>query len=419
MNILFWAMLLLMLLVAVVMLIIPLLRVKGSSAIAYRDSNLGLYDDKLAELETDLGEGRIDHENYQLARQEIDSELLQDVPAESRETAALHYGAQVKKQTGVALVIAVFVPMLALLMYMQLGMYTSTELEQTAQSELPSVEEMTRALMLEVESTGGTVEEWSMLGRAYKHLGQYANAAEAFKHAASITPNAQLMLEQAESLALGNNQTFTPEAYELIMRALELEPDNVNVLWFAGVAEFQAANYRSSIEYLSQLSEEAKEDADIDRTLRVYITKAREVLVAAGEDIPTVDEIMRSTGTQKQPIASGASIHVHVDVSDEIRSRFNSGDAVFVYAKAASGPKMPLAAQRMSLAQLPTDIVLDDTMAMVEGMNLSAFGNVIVSARVTKSGSAIAQAGDYIGKVTVDDVTKSVPININIDTLVQ
>jgi cytochrome c-type biogenesis protein CcmH len=86
MNMIFWVLLLLMLLVAVVILIYPLLRTKSTSAIAYKDSNLGLYDDKLAELEADLGEGRIDHEQYQLARQEIDRELLLDIPTESRDS---------------------------------------------------------------------------------------------------------------------------------------------------------------------------------------------------------------------------------------------------------------------------------------------------------------------------------------------
>ncbi len=140
MNILFWALLLLMLLVAVVIMIYPLLRVRQSDTIAYKDSNLGLYDDKLAELEADLGEGRIEHEQYQLARQEIDRELLQDIPAESRETASLHYAAQVKRQPALALMISVFLPTVALLVYMKLGMHASTQ-AQHAQMQQAAVQQ--------------------------------------------------------------------------------------------------------------------------------------------------------------------------------------------------------------------------------------------------------------------------------------
>ena len=431
MNMLFWVLLLLMLLLAVVILIYPLLRTKSTAAIAYKDSNLGLYDDKLAELEADLGEGRIDHEQYQLARQEIDRELLLDIPTESRDTASIHYASEVKRQPGLALMISVFLPMVALLVYMKLGMHASTDMQHAqAQSQTPvaqaqqsgqagSLEDMARSLAERLQQKGGNQEEWAMLGRAYKHLGQYMMSVKAFEQANKMAPNAQLMIEQTESMALGNNQRFTPEARALVMRALELEPDNLNVLWFAGVAEFQAGNYRNSIEHLSRLSDEANKDPEVERSLRLYIDKARSQLIAAGEDIPTTDEIMGAPAVSADVAASGANVQVKVDISSELRSRFNPGDAVFVYAKAAAGPKMPLAAQRLTLAQLPATVTLDDSMAMMEGMNMSAFGSVVISARVTTTGSAIAKAGDYIGQFNVEDVSKTELVNIQIDTLVK
>jgi cytochrome c-type biogenesis protein CcmH len=434
MNILFWVLLLLMLLVAVVILIYPLLRARSSDAIAYKDSNLGLYDDKLAELEADLSEGRIDHDQYQQARQEIDRELLLDIPTESRETASIHYASQVKRQPGLALMISVFLPMLALLVYMKLGMHASTAMQhaqaqsqtqvqsqsQTQQAgKVGSLEDMTRSLAQRLQQKGGSQQEWAMLGRAYKHLGQYTMSVEAFEQANKMAPNAQLMIEQTESMALANNQRFTPEARALVMRALELDPDNLNVLWFAGVAEFQAGNYRESIDHLSRLSDEAKKDPEVERSLRLYIDKARDQLVAAGEDIQTTDEIMGASTVSGDVAAGGASVQVKVDISSDVKSRFNPGDAVFVYAKAAAGPKMPLAVQRLTLAQLPATVTLDDSMAMMEGMNMSAFGSVVISARVTTSGSAIAKAGDYIGQSSVDDVSKAELVNIQIDTLVK
>ena len=440
MNILFWVLLLLMLLVAVVILIYPLLRARASEAIAYKDSNLGLYDDKLAELETDLGEGRIDHEQYQLARQEIDRELLQDIPTESRDTASIHYAKQIKRQPGLAVMISVFLPMVALLVYMKLGMHASTEMRHAqVQAQAPaqaqqrtdagSLDVMTSKLAQRLQQQGGSQEDWAMLGRAYKHLGQYAKSVKAFEQAVKMAPNAQLMIEQSESMALGNNQRFTADARALVMRALELEPDNLNVLWFAGVAEFQAGNYRSSIDHLSRLSGQAKQDAEVERSLRLYIDKARNALVAAGETVPTTDEILGAASKEvatggtspqvKEVATGGASLQVKVDISNDVRSRFSAGDTVFIYAKAAAGPKMPLAAQRLTLAQLPTTVTLDDSMAMMEGMNMSAFGNVVVSARVTTTGSAIAKAGDYIGQFNVEDVSQTEMVNIQIDTLVQ
>jgi cytochrome c-type biogenesis protein CcmH len=307
-------------------------------------------------------------------------------------------------------------------------MHTSTGMQQTQmpaqaqagqQQNIASVEEMTSQLAARLQQQGGSLEEWSMLGRAYKHIGQYVLSAEALAQAVKISPTAQLMLEQSEVIALANNQTFTPEARDLVMRALEMEPENVNVLWFAGVAEFQAGNYRNSIDHLSKLSAQAKQDQEINRSLRLYIEKARNALIAAGEAVPTTNEILGSSAAPVQAAGTGASVQVKVEINDDVRSRFSDGDAVFVYAKAAAGPKMPLAVQRLTLAQLPTTVTLDDSMAMMEGMNMSAFGSVVVSARVTTTGSAIAKAGDYIGQFEVEDVSKAELVEVNINTMVQ
>ena len=446
MTMIFWGSLLLMLLVAIVILVYPLLRTYRQQSIAYRQSNLELYEDKLKELEIDLGEGRIDDERYQIARQEIDRELLQDVSAESMDTASQHNTDRLVRHRGLSVAIAVFLPMASLLIYLQLGMHAAGEGNvQIAQAEAhpelqqqngmqPSIAEMVQALAERVNTNGGTLEEWSMLGRAYKHLGEYAKSASAFGEAVALSPSAQLMLEQAEAMAMLHNRRFTPASRTLVLKALSLEPDNVNALWFAGVAEFQAENYRQSIDYLSRLTDVAQADAEVRKSIMLYITQAREKLAAAGEDVPPMAQFADAGAaasattpakmTSAKTVATdagkaGASVQVHVDVSDVVRGKYQGSDTVFVYAKALRGPKMPLAVQRITLDQLPATVVLDDSMSMVQGMNMSAFGSVMISARLSKSGSAIAQSGDYIGQAEVADVADAGKLDILIDTMVQ
>jgi cytochrome c-type biogenesis protein CcmH len=427
MNFSFWVGMLAMLLVAIVILVVPLLKVRNKGSIAYKDSNILLHEEKLEELDADLAEDRIDQAQYKIARQELDRELLADVPAESADTATLHYSKEASRQPALALAITVFLPTLALLVYLQLGMHAETETHagmQTATNNaanqtLPTVEEMTAKLENKLRTEGGSVEEWAMLGRAYKHLGQFSESAEAFATAGEITPNAQLMLEQAEALALLNGQKFDIKGRELTLDALKLEPDNVNGLWFAGVAEFQFGNYRQSISHLSKLASVAEADDEIKQSIRFYIEQAREQLIAMGESVPPIEEILPVVAVVPEKSTGNAvELSVMIDVSDEVRQKFSGSDAVFVYAKAAQGPKVPLAAQRMTLAELPATVVLNDNMAMVEGMNLSAFPSVVVSARVTKSGSAIAQSGDYIGQVAVEDVASSDGLKITVATIV-
>jgi cytochrome c-type biogenesis protein CcmH len=455
MNITFWILTILMLLVAIGLLVYPILRVRQSSAIAYKESNLNINDEKIKELDLDLKDGRIDQLFYKAAREELDRELLIDIPAESRETAALHYTGAAKRHPALALVITIFVPALVLLLYLQLGMHSASDeafvasqkrsqqsASNNASTKQPaSMEQLTKQLEARIEQNGGSVQDWTMLARAHKYLGQYGLAEKSFAVALQQDENnAQLMLELAEMMALNNGRQFTAPSRELVRKAYALEPSNANVLWFSGVAEYQFGNYRQAIERLVALLPIAGGEEDVVKSATAMISKSREQLIAAGEEMPELEVLLGVTSTTEAvpvvrpatarpatvaPAASSTatsssitSLSVAVDVSDEVRNKFNANDVVFIYAKAKQGPRMPLAAQRMTLAELPTTVLLDDSMAMVAGMNLSAFEQLVISARVSKSGSAIAQSGDYIGSTDFENQKTQASINIVIDTAV-
>ncbi|MCK4675116.1 MAG: c-type cytochrome biogenesis protein CcmI [Gammaproteobacteria bacterium] len=442
MNIMFWVLMILMLLLAIGLLVFPLLKLRQtSSSFAYKESNLKINDEKIKELDLDLEEGRIDQVFYKSAREELDRELLIDIPAENQQTAALHYTGMARRHPVWAIMISIFVPMLALLLYLELGMHTASDdsfvaAQQQSQQrpgqtgQQPSIDEMVLMLEQRIEKNGGTVEEWTMLARAHKYLGKYELAAKAFAVALEKdTGNAQLMLESVEMMALNNNRSFTPEARDLALKAYAIQPDNANALWFAGVAEYQYKNYRQAIDHLTALLPLAGDDQDVVKSVMTIVAKSREQLIAAGEEMPELQELMGikpmakpdsqpATAKAKSPEATPTKLNVNVDVSDEVRKKFSADDTIFVYAKAKQGPRMPLAAQRMTLAELPTMVVLDDSMAMVDGMNLSAFDQLEVSARLTKSGAAIAQSGDYIGRITVEDKATQTMLNIVIDTAI-
>jgi cytochrome c-type biogenesis protein CcmH len=289
-----------------------------------------------------------------------------------------------------------------------------------------------------ITEKGGTAEEWTMLARAHKYLGQNDLAAKAFTVALeSDENNAQLMLEAAEVTALNNNREFNPESRALVLKAYSLEPDNANVLWFIGVAEYQQGNYRQAIEHLKKLLPQTRGEEDVLKSIVSIVAKSRQQLISAGEDIPPLEELLgvpemdvadssasqaansaaASTTTAVSTTMAGSTLTIAVDVSSQVREKFSADDTIFVYAKAKQGPRMPLAVQRLTLSALPATVTLDDSMAMVEGMNLSSFEQLLISARVTKSGSAIAQSGDYIGTADVSNADKET-VNIIINTLV-
>ena len=460
MNIVFWGLLILMLLVAIAVLVYPLLNARQQSTLAYKDSNLTINDEKIKELDDDLKEGRIDQEFYKAARDELDRELLIDIPDVTAENASQHYVNVARRHPTLALSISVFVPALALLLYLQLGMHAASEDDfiagqqqvQPSSKDVPSIEEMTKRLEERINQNGGTAKDWTMLARAHKYMGQNELAAKAYKVALEQDEsNAQLMLELAEALALSKDRMFDDESRALVMKAYELEPDNANVLWFTGVAEFQYGNYHQAIDHLLKLLPMAGGEEDILKSVVSIIGQSRQKLVDAGEAMPELDamlapalEVARKNAAvrearaqfENQPASSSAKtsttvsdagaveqaaarqVQVAVDITDEARQKFDANDLVFVYAKAKQGPRMPLAVQRVKLADLPATVVLDDSMAMVAGMNMSAFPQLVISARVTKTGSAIAQSGDFIGQIDVSDEDASSVQSIIIDSRV-
>ena len=103
-----------------------------------------------------------------------------------------------------------------------------------------------------------------------------------------------------------------------------------------------------------------------------------------------------------------------MSLAPKLKEKAAPEDTVFVFARAAEGPPMPLAVARVRVRDLPYRFVLDDSMAMSPAMKLSAFPKVVVAARVSKSGTATAQPGDLQGAsapVSNDDSAVTVVID--------
>jgi cytochrome c-type biogenesis protein CcmH len=105
-------------------------------------------------------------------------------------------------------------------------------------------------------------------------------------------------------------------------------------------------------------------------------------------------------------------------LADEIKAQTGPDDAVFIFAKAAEGPPMPLAVVRKQVRDLPIEVILDDSMAMMAGMNLSRFERLIVGARVSKNGQPTPTAGDLQGLTAPVTAGQDSAYAITIDQIV-
>ena len=153
--------------------------------------------------------------------------------------------------------------------------------------------------------------------------------------------------------------------------------------------------FKAAADYWQRMLPLVPPDSEDARTVRENVEEARK-LAGAG------------------PVAKHPGLRGTVRLSPKFKEKFAPGDTVFIYARAAEGPAMPLAVLRRSARELPVDFALDDSLAMAPGMAISAHPRVVISARVSRSGNAKPEPGDLQGasKPVANDA-KGVVVEIN------
>ncbi len=231
------------------------------------------------------------------------------------------------------------------------------------------------------------VQGWALLGRSLQATGQPARAATAYEFALKLAPeNLEVKALYAQTLAEAHQGSLAGKPAEIIAEILSKDPEHQSGLWLAGLAAAERRDIPAAVEYWQKLKSLLPGDSeDIDALAR-YIAQVQALPPQVG-----------GPGDTSPAAAAGASIRVTVTLADQLKSRVAPDDALFVFARAASGPPMPLAVVRKKVRDLPTEITLDDGMAMMPERKLSSFEQIVIGARISKSGQATPSAGDLQG----------------------
>jgi cytochrome c-type biogenesis protein CcmH len=355
-------------------------RGKGRETPVNRDQqNADIAREKLEKLRQELADGSISQAQFEQYEIELELALGSDLagPAESGETPG-------RPARGLIIAVGIFVPMLAFGLYGWLG--NPTMVTSLPHGVMPSMTQLAQRLKAQLRQTPDDARAWFMLGRAYMSMDRYPEAAHAYSQAHRYAgDNADVLLSYADALAMtqGGRMSGKPEA--LVARALEIEPNNTTGLWLAAMAESQRGDYEKAVQHWRRVEQIVKDDPKTLKEVRGLIAQAEEKL---GHRVPAAP-------TRSSTVAAaGKSLAVSVQLDPSLAKEISPGDTVFVFAKAENGPPMPLAVVRKPVGDLPMRVTLDDSMAMIPAMHLSAFKRVLVGARVSKSGNPLPQAGD-------------------------
>jgi len=409
----------LMLLLAIALLIRPLLRTPKSSTVDQQSLNLDIYKQHLQELDSDLENGQINQAEYTIAQQDLEKQLIMDIPDSEQKTESDLNRSPLSQVT-----IIITLPILAIGLYLYLGEPDALNAPQVKhvsaadahanakqpEKALPSVSEMIVKLEQKIQEEPNNVQGWRLLSRAYMHTRQFDKAEKAYNTLTTLkSDDPNIWADYADIVAVNQKGSLDGKPFEYIKRALALQPKHPKALWLAGTYHFQKNNYKKAIRFWDSLKAQippASKDADM---INASINDAKKRL---GLPLESKADI---ASTEKTKTGAELGITGTVTLSKRLSEKTSPTDTVFVYARAAQGPRMPLAIVKKQVKDLPFEFTLDDSMAMMPQMKLSNFESVVVTARISKSGNAMTQPGDLIAEEINTTSRNSKPVSLKID----
>ena len=363
------------------------------------DQNVLIARQRLAELEADAARGVWSEDELARERAALEEALAQDLaPAETPPSV------RSAAESAWAVALAVAIPVAASGLYLFLGeprallapppgAPAAAHPQAAGQGDTPSVETMIGRLESRLQVQPDDAEGWFMLARSYMMLERYSDAVTAFERLHGLVgDDANVLVRYADAVAMANGGRLAGRATALLARALELDPDQPQGLWLAGMAAAERNDHRGALGYWRRLEPLLSEQPESAAELRTLMARSQQRL----DDSPAAQDPAEAG---ERAADAAASLKVAVALDENLAARVSPEDAVYIFARAVDGPPIPLAVVRRRVRNLPLVVTLDDSSAMAPGMTLSRFPTVRVGARISRSGNPMAQSGDLQGEV--------------------
>eukprot|EP01133_Synstelium_polycarpum_P008904 gene8904-10434_t len=358
-------------------LLIPVLRGRRAQLEEDRTAlNVALYQERVAELQTQQSEGVLDAAQLDSGRAEAARELLAD-------TEGVEKPRELRLGKPLPLLAAFLVPVLGVALYLHYGASDKVELTREFSQPPVSMEDMTRRLERAAAAQPDSPEGLYFLGRAYMAQDRSADAAKIFERTVALAGRQPELLGQwAQAQYFADNKQWSPKVQALTDEALKLDPKEVTSLGLLGIAAFEGQRYQEAIDYWNRLLAQLPPDDNSRAALQGGIDRAAEKLKESGGSVA--------------PVKAEKQMQVQVDLAADVKAKALPTDSVFIFARAVKGPPAPLAAKRVTVADLPITVELGDSDAMMPQLKLSNFPEVQLVARISRAG--VPTAGEWIGR---------------------
>lgn len=348
-------------------------------------ANIELYKQKLAQLDLDLQEGRIESDAYPQMKAEVEDLLLDDAQFSKQQA---WQGASKPLVISSLLLVVAAVLAFSWMLYSRIGAVPGLEMHFAQQQLIREGQQDFGSLLKRLEDTvqanPDDTEGWSLLARIYLDLGQLEAGAAAIEQIIRIEgASARLLAQQAQALYFHDGNRVTPRVQILMDQAYELDPGDPATLSFMGMVAYQQQDWDAARRHWEAALPRAGNVAAVE-SLREGIEDVRQRL--------GMEPLEGSTGPRfavTVSLSNAASLLAHPDAT------------VFIFAQPEGGTGAPVAAARLKASDLPATVILSDQQAMLPQHKLSSVQRVVIQARIAMNGTPQAQEGDWQGQTDV------------------
>lgn len=368
----------------------------GTASTAHGSAgNLGLLHDQRAQNDADRAAGRIGAEEHAQAQAELARRVLE-------ESSAIEPVGTTNHSTSTMAVLLLVVPVLGVGLYAQLGepgaiRMAADNRQANTGATIADVDAMVRQMARQLESRPADqpadAAAWEMLARSQAGLQRYADADRAYQRAIALAPdNPHLLADRADLLTMLQGQNADGEPLRLINRALAIDPNHLKTLALAGSAAYGRQDFAAAQTYWQRARQHATTGSDFANGLERSLEAARDGLQASNAtSAPAAAQSPKTT-------TALAGIQGRIEIAPALREQLREGDTLYITARTPQGPRMPLAVLRIQASGNLTDFTLTDQQAMSAEHKLSDQAQVVVEARISRSGNALPQRGDLSGR---------------------
>lgn len=299
-------------------------------------------------------------------------------------------------------VLMVLIPLATLLIYKSLGASVDQQiaerLAQQDQSSNPSEEMIWDAELIamveeRVQQRPNNIYYWTILAQEATSRADMQAAAKYFSESIRIQPRESYLLGQyAQALFFAAGNSFSEPVITALDNAFAVDSSNQTVLGLKGIQAFESKDYKLAISYWQGAAQQLDPNSSDRQALQNGIQTARQLM---GDE---------------------SAVQLSIALSIDKGIQFSPDQLIFVAVVAADGPPMPIAARKLAASQLPIKIQLSDADVLMDSRRLSDASKIRVVARLSTTGTATPQAGDWEAVSDIIDIDgDQINLQLNID----